>query len=105
MGLIPGSTTPTSALQITGQLALMILVTYVVGAFWMSIKVAGSVGGGISSFFVNMVPYKWSWNPMDMAIWGLLLLIELAGFLLIKPFALAVRLFANMTGGHCSLLS
>jgi F-type H+-transporting ATPase subunit a len=42
---------------------------------------------------------------MDMGIWFLLLLIELAGFFLIKPFALAVRLFANMTGGHCSLLS
>ena len=105
MGLIPGSTTPTSALQITGQFALMILVTYVVGAFWMSIKVAGSVGAGISSFFVNMVPYKFSFNPLDMAIWFLLLGIELAGFLFIKPFALAVRLFANMTGGHCSLLS
>jgi F-type H+-transporting ATPase subunit a len=105
LGLIPGSTTPTSAIQVTAYLALMVLGIYVVGAFWMSIKVAGSVGAGISNFFVNMVPYKFSFNPLDMMIWFLLLAIEIAGFLIIKPFALAVRLFANMTGGHCSLLS
>jgi F-type H+-transporting ATPase subunit a len=105
MGLIPGSTTPTSAIQVTVQMAVLVLAIYVVGAFWMSIKVEGSVGAGIIGFFKNMVPYQFSWKPMDLAIWSLLLVIELAGFLLIKPFALAVRLFANMTGGHCSLLA
>jgi F-type H+-transporting ATPase subunit a len=105
LGLIPGSTTATSAIQVTGYMALLTLVVYVVGAIWMSIKVEGGVVVGLTGFIKNMVPYKFSWNPMDMGIWFLLLLIELAGFFLIKPFALAVRLFANMTGGHCSLLS
>jgi F-type H+-transporting ATPase subunit a len=105
MGLIPGSTTATSAIQVTAYMALITLTIYVIGAIWMSIVVEGGVAAGLVGFVRNMVPYKFSWNPMDMGIWFLLLLIEIAGFLLIKPFALAVRLFANMTGGHCSLLS
>lgn len=104
-GLIPGSTTASTAIAFTLYMALITLGVYTVGAVVMSIRGAGSVAGGIHGFFVNMVPYKFSWNPADLTIWMLLLGIELAGFVLIKPFALAVRLFANMTGGHCSLLS
>ena len=105
LGLIPGSTTSSSAISFTGALAALTLGIYLVGAFWMSVQRRASVAGGIFGFFVDLVPYKWSLNPMDMAIWVLLFFIELLGFLLIKPVALAVRLFANMTGGHCSLLS
>lgn len=105
MGLIPGSTTASSAIQFTAYMALITLGIYVVGAFWLSIQAAGSVGGGIIGFFRDLVPYQFSFKPMDFGIWCILLLIEFLGFLIIKPAALAVRLFANMTGGHCSLLS
>ncbi|MCB9932847.1 MAG: F0F1 ATP synthase subunit A [Planctomycetes bacterium] len=105
MGLIPGSTTPTSAIFITISMALITLSVYAVGAVYMSIRQEGDVVAGIKGWFVNLVPYKFSWKPMDLAVWVLLFMIEFAGFIFIKPFALAVRLFANMTAGHCSLLS
>jgi hypothetical protein len=41
------------------------------------------------------------WIP-DVLVWGLLLVLELVGAL-IKPFALMIRLFANMIGGHIVL--
>lgn len=56
------------------------------------------------SFFIKLVPVHWSWKPMDMVIWLLLAVIELMG-LIIKPGALAIRLFANMFAGHTVLLA
>lgn len=41
---------------------------------------------------------------MDMVVWLLLFVIELIG-LVMKPVALMIRLFANMTAGHCLILS
>ena len=40
----------------------------------------------------------------DVPMWGFLLILELFGAL-IKPFALMIRLFANMIGGHIVLAS
>lgn len=105
LGLIPGSTTASSALTFTVSMAFITLSVYIVGAVWMSIKIQGSVGAGVKSFFMDLVLYHFSWKPLDLAIWGMLFLIEFASLIFIKPFALAVRLFANMTAGHCSLLS
>ncbi|MCC6465193.1 MAG: F0F1 ATP synthase subunit A [Planctomycetes bacterium] len=104
LGLIPGSTTATSALTFTAGMAFMIVTTYVVGAVVMSVMTSGSVGAGIIGYFKNLVPFHFSTKPMDMAIWFLLLVVEFIG-ILAKPFALAVRLFANMTAGHCIILS
>ncbi len=39
---------------------------------------------------------------MDVPLWGFLLILELLGAV-IKPFALAIRLFANMVAGHIVL--
>ena len=41
------------------------------------------------------------WLP-DMLMWGFLLVLELIGAV-IKPFALMIRLFANMIAGHIVL--
>ncbi|HEY8666625.1 MAG TPA: F0F1 ATP synthase subunit A [Tepidisphaeraceae bacterium] len=41
------------------------------------------------------------WIP-DILIWGMLLVLELVGAM-IKPFALMIRLFANMIAGHLVL--
>lgn len=105
IGLIPGSTTASSAITFTAGMALITLTVYGVGAFVMSARQEGGVVAGIVGFFKNLVPYHFSWKPMDLMVWTLLFLIEFAGFIFIKPFALMVRLFANMTAGHCSLLS
>ena len=54
--------------------------------------------------------YIWNFAPhpdtgvkfMDIALWLLLLVLELIGSL-VKPFSLCVRLFANMVAGHLVL--
>lgn len=104
LGLIPGSTTPSSQITFTGSMALLIFIIYMVGSVWMSIKVEGSVGTGLKAWVVNLVPVHFSWKPMDLAVWLLLFVIEGIG-LVMKPVALAIRLFANMTAGHCLVLS
>ncbi|MCC6572551.1 MAG: F0F1 ATP synthase subunit A [Planctomycetes bacterium] len=103
IGLIPGSTTATGAATVTMGFAALTLFTYVIGSFYLQIKQNGLVGG-VKSWFLNLVPYHFSTKPLDLGIWFLLLGIEFIG-MLAKPFALTVRLFANMTAGHCIILS
>lgn len=90
LGLIPGMTTATGNLAVTGGLAVLTLF--------------GMIGVGVVKqgplwFYKGTVPHG---VPFVL---GLLLLwpIELIG-LLIKPFALTVRLFANMTAGHVVII-
>jgi F-type H+-transporting ATPase subunit a len=89
LGLVPGSATATSSIFVTGALALITL---------LSMIVCGMVAQGPIAFWRNLVPH------VPLALWPLMFLVELIG-LLVKPFALMVRLFANMTGGHLVVLS
>jgi F-type H+-transporting ATPase subunit a len=104
LGLIPGSTTPSTQITFTFSMALLVLITYVIGSVAMSIKVEGGIAGGLKSWVINLVPVQFSLKPMDLAVWCLLLVIEVVG-LFMKPIALGIRLFANMTAGHCLVLS
>lgn len=104
LGLIPGSTTPSSQITFTASMALLVLLTYLIGSVYMSIKVEGGAGAGLKAWFFNLVPVHFSTKPMDLVVWLLLLVIEVVG-LFMKPVALAIRLFANMTAGHCLVLS
>ena len=61
-------------------------------------------------YFWNFAPHPFKpgpgespimWLP-DILVWGLLLVLELVGAM-IKPFALMIRLFANMIAGHIVL--
>ena len=61
-------------------------------------------------YFWNFAPHPFKpgpgespvkWIP-DVVVWGLLLVLELIGAV-IKPFALMIRLFANMIAGHIVL--
>ena len=104
VGLIPGSTTASSQITFTASMAGLVLVTYLVGSVYMSIKVEGGAGLGLKAWFFNLVPVHFSTKPMDLFVWVLLLGIEVVG-LFMKPVALAIRLFANMTAGHCLVLS
>jgi F0F1-type ATP synthase membrane subunit a len=81
---------------------------------------AGHVGKGVPAnvAWISAVPlYLWNFAPhpfkpgpgesgvkwlADVPMWGFLLLLELLGAL-IKPFALMIRLFANMIAGHIVL--
>jgi F-type H+-transporting ATPase subunit a len=94
-GLIPYGSTPTGNVSVTAALALL---TFVV------VEVAGmrALGRG----YIATVVY---W-PHDMPLIGKLLLtlimtpVEILGKFT-KPFALTIRLFANMIAGHVIILA
>ena len=89
MGLVPFSATATASIFVTAALALTTLVAMVA---------CGMVAQGPLAFWKNLVPH------VPAALWPLMFVVELIG-LLVKPFALMVRLFANMSGGHMVVLS
>jgi F-type H+-transporting ATPase subunit a len=80
--------TATGNLAVTGALAII--------AFFV-IQVAGMRKHGWGGYWVHLVPHGVSWW-----LWPLVWVIEFIG-LFTKPFALTVRLFANMTAGHAIL--
>lgn len=88
-GLLPGNHAATGALGVTAALALMsfLVVNYV------AMKDAG-----IGSWFHHLL----GGAPIFLA--PIMVPIEIVS-LFTKPFALMIRLFANMTAGHIVLLS
>ncbi|MEO0651960.1 MAG: F0F1 ATP synthase subunit A, partial [Planctomycetota bacterium] len=89
MGLIPHAATATTSIWITGALAAITLTMMIVG---------GMVVQGPVAFWKNLVPH------VPLAMWPLMFVVELAG-LVVKPFALMIRLFATISGGHMVVLS
>ena len=85
LGLIPGSATPTSNISVTVTLAV---ISFIV------IQVGGMMKNGAWGYFKGLIPH-------GIPSWLLVIMVpvELLG-LFTKPFALAIRLFANMTAGH-----
>lgn len=88
--LIHGGTTATSNFNVTAGLAT---VTF------FSIIVAGTVAHGFVGHWKNLVP-----GGLPKPVYILLVPIEIMG-LFVKPFALTMRLAANMTGGHIAILA
>jgi F-type H+-transporting ATPase subunit a len=90
LGLLPYAATATSNISVTAGLALL--------AFVMT-QAAGIREYGIAGHAKNLIPH-------GLPAWLLPIMIpvELLG-LFTKPFALCVRLFANMTAGHVIILS
>jgi F-type H+-transporting ATPase subunit a len=95
LGLIPYGSTSTGNIAVTGTLAA---ITF------LMVEVAGIRTNGLG--YLNTIFY---WNkelPMVVRIPMFVLMtpIEIVGKLT-KPFALAIRLFANMTAGHIVVLA
>ncbi len=90
LGLIPYASTATGNIGVTAGLA---------GMAFLMIQWAGIREFGVAGHFKNLV-------PPGMPVWLLPIMIpvELMG-MFTKPFALCVRLFANMTAGHVVILS
>ncbi|HEU4400759.1 MAG TPA: F0F1 ATP synthase subunit A [Candidatus Polarisedimenticolia bacterium] len=90
LGLIPYGATATGNIGVTAGLA---------GMAFLMIQAAGIREHGFGGHFKNLVPH-------GMPIWLLPIMIpvEFLG-MFTKPFALCVRLFANMTAGHVVILS
>jgi F-type H+-transporting ATPase subunit a len=101
LGLLPWGATATSNISVTAALALMAFIVievtgmktlgpqgYMKTIFYLPPGLPGGVGGAVLKVLLLVVM-----TP-----------IELIGKLA-KPFALAVRLFANMTSGHVLVLA
>jgi F-type H+-transporting ATPase subunit a len=88
--LMHGGTTATANFNVTAALA-----TITFGA----IIVAGSKAHGFVRHWANLVPSGLAWP-----IYILLIPIEVMG-MFVRPFALTMRLAANMTGGHIAILT
>ena len=86
LGLIPGSATATASFSVTVALALITFFTYII--------------------FGNKDFWKHVFATPGVPFWLLPIMIpvELIG-LLTKPFALSVRLLANMNAGHIIILA
>ncbi len=90
LGLVPGGASATGDISVTVTLTLITFGTVVV---------SGMKKYGIVGFWTGMVP-----SGIPVVLVPLMFLIEILG-LLAKHFALAMRLFANMTAGHLTILS
>jgi F-type H+-transporting ATPase subunit a len=96
IGLIPFGTTITGNLAVTGALAILVFLT---------VEVAGFLKLGPKSYLGTIFPhFPGLHGPAAVALSVFMAPIELLGKL-VKPFALAVRLFGNMTAGHFVILS
>ena len=86
-GLTPLGFNVTGQIAVTACLAIFTLVIYTIS--------------GNKAYWIHML-----WMPgVPVLIRPVLAIIELAGALLIKPFSLLVRLFANITAGHVVMMS
>jgi F-type H+-transporting ATPase subunit a len=85
LGLIPFSATFTSNIAVTASMAIF---TFLV------IQFGGMRNNGPFGYFKGLIPHG-----VPVFLLPIMIVVELLG-LLAKPFALAIRLFANMTAGH-----
>ncbi|MDH5316017.1 MAG: F0F1 ATP synthase subunit A [Gemmatimonadota bacterium] len=96
LGLIPHGSTPTGNLAVTGALALMVFATIEIGGM-LKLGFKGYMG----TIFMQVPGIE---GPGGIIMSIAMAPIEILGKL-VKPFALAVRLFGNMTAGHFVILS
>ena len=88
--LTHGGATATGNFHVTAALAS---ITF------FAIIIAGSRAHGFINHWKNLVPHGLAWP-----VYIILIPIELMG-MIVKPFALTMRLAANMTGGHIAILA
>ena len=89
-GLLHGGATATGNFNVTAGLAM---VTF------FAIIAAGTKAHGFVQHWKNLVPHG-----MPLPLYVLLIPMEIIG-MLVRPFALTMRLAANMTGGHIAILA
>jgi F-type H+-transporting ATPase subunit a len=89
LGLIPGMSTATSNIGVTAALAIL--------AFIM-IHLAGMRQYGVIKHLKHTMP-----GGLPLWLYPIMLPVEILG-LFTKPFALCIRLFANMIAGHVVII-
>jgi F-type H+-transporting ATPase subunit a len=90
IGLVPYGSTATGNISVTATLAI---ISFIV------IQAAGIVENGFVGYFRGLIP-----PGVPVFVLPVMIVVELIG-LFTKPFALCIRLFANMTAGHIVILS
>jgi F-type H+-transporting ATPase subunit a len=88
-GLVPYGATATGNIMVTAGLAII--------AFFM-IQISAVKAKGLKHYLLELT------GGTPWYLWLIMIPIEILG-LFTKPFALCMRLFANMTGGHIVILS
>ncbi|MFI5252365.1 MAG: F0F1 ATP synthase subunit A [Bacteroidota bacterium] len=89
IGMIPYSSTSTGNVNVTAGLAII--------AFIM-IQASAIRAQGFGRYLAHLT------GGVPWILWPIMIPIEILG-LFTKPFALCIRLFANMTGGHIVIVS
>jgi F-type H+-transporting ATPase subunit a len=96
LGLVPHGASATGNLAVTAALAIMVLLV---------MEIAGAMKLGFKGYMATVFPHY----PGIEGIGAVVLSVSMAPIevigKLVKPFALAVRLFGNMTAGHFVILS
>jgi len=90
IGLVPYGATATSNISVTATLAIL---------SFLVIQVGGMIKNGPVGYFKGLIPHG-----VPFWLLPIMFVVELLG-LFTKPFALAIRLFANMTAGHIVILA
>lgn len=90
LGLLPYGATATSNISVTASLALLSFVM---------IQFAGMKKNGVFGYFKGLIPHG-----VPVFLLPIMFVVEILG-LFTKPFALMIRLFANMTAGHVVILA
>ncbi|VAX24969.1 ATP synthase F0 sector subunit a [hydrothermal vent metagenome] len=89
-GLVPNGSTITSNISVTATLAIIAFIV---------IQGGGMMQNGVFGYFRGLIP-----GGVPTWLLPIMFIVEILG-LFTKPFALAVRLFANMTAGHIIIFS
>ncbi len=90
LGLIPFMATATSNISVTATLAII--------SFFV-IQIGGMMKNGAWGYFKGLIPHG-----VPAWLLPIMFVVEMLG-LFTKPFALAIRLFANMSAGHIVILA
>ncbi len=96
LGLMPWGSAATGNLAVTAALAIVVFLV---------VEIAGFIKVGPKAYMATIFPhFPGMHGPGAVALSVFMSPIELLGKI-VKPFALAVRLFGNMTAGHFVILS
>ncbi|MBM4175748.1 MAG: F0F1 ATP synthase subunit A [Ignavibacteria bacterium] len=90
LGLLPYGSTATSNISVTASLAA---ISFIVTQF------AGMKKNGVMGYVKGLIPHG-----VPVFLLPIMFVVEVLG-LFTKPFALMIRLFANMTAGHVVIMA
>jgi len=90
LGLVPYASTATGNVSVTAGLAIIAFLV---------IQLAGIRKNGLVGYFKGLIP-----QGIPVFVLPIMIVVELLG-LFTKPFALCIRLFANMMAGHIVIFS